>query len=551
MRKFLQAIPAPVLVAFAAVVTGATMSLFAQTPPAKASCLNEDDVKKMQAQLQTAQGVTLDEKLRDELLALKEEDIKTEANFDKTRKKNAATESVLNVKEKIEGRLCKLLKENGWFTISLTGKEGAAAAMHLLKSAASFEMRLALLPVIAEAVRKNEIEKNEAYASFIDRLRLQGGMRQLFGTQAIVSDDFLVLEPIEDEANVDARRKLYGMAPLANYMKYLEKYHRAPLIKSPVLRGDIKASPAKDAFSKSIVPELIGSETPFEDEVITIDTNLVSLDVSVQGGNMKNPPGIFEQDDFRLFEDGKEEKITFFSKTNAPFDLVLLLDLSASTYKKVDLIRKSTERFINSARPVDRLAIVTFASDMNVVSPLTADRVKLLESAKNINNTGFSKVWDALQFSLAEVLGPKNPDRRRAVVLMTDGVESSLMYYSHMGSKVTFAELLDTVRGAEAAVIPIYLDTENSDSSSPKTRQIARATLAKLADESGGLYYKAKKLEDLVDVYERVLNDLSKVYSIGYIPSNEMRNGQWRTVKIEIPSRPDLKIHTKAGYYAN
>jgi Ca-activated chloride channel family protein len=549
MRKFLQAMPAAVFIAFVTVVTG---PLFAQTPPAKASCLNEDDVKKMQVQLQTAQGVALDEKLSDELLALKEEDIKqTQTDFDKTRKKNSATESVLNVREKIEARLCTLLKEKGWFTIGLTGKEGAAAAMHLLKSAASFEMRLALLPVIAEAVRKNEIEKNEAYASFIDRLRLQGGMKQLFGTQAIVSDDFLVLEPIEDEANVDARRKLYGMAPLVSYMKYLEKYHRAPLIKSPVLRGDIKASPAKNAFSKNIVPELIGSETPFEDEVISIDTNLVSLDVSVRGGNMKNPPGIFEQDDFRLFEDGKEEKVTFFSKTDVPFDLVLLLDLSASTYKKVDLIRKSTERFINSARPVDRLAIVTFASEVDVVSPLTTDRVKLLESAKNIKNTGFSRVWDALQFSLEEVLGPKTPDRRRAVVFMTDGVESSLMYYSHMGSKITFAELLDTVRGAEAAVIPIYLDTENADSSSPKTREIARATLAKLADESGGLYYKAKKLEDLVDVYERVLNDLSKVYSIGYIPSNEMRNGQWRTVKIEIPSRPDLKIHTKAGYYAN
>jgi VWFA-related protein len=73
----------------------------------------------------------------------------------------------------------------------------------------------------------------------------------------------------------------------------------------------------------------------------------------------------------------------------------------------------------------------------------------------------------------------------------------------------------------------------------------------KLAEESGGFYYRAKKLEDLNGVYEKVLSDLGKVYSLGYAPSNEKRDGKWRAVKVQIPARPDLSIRAKPGYYAN
>ncbi len=523
-----------------------------QAAPASSICLGESDVNKLLAQLQASQNVTPNMQLRDELLALKAENITPLPNSSgKSRKKNAAPAPVISVKEKTEARLCSLLKENGWFTISLAGKEGSAAAMFLLKSATPLEMQVALLPVIAEAVKKNEIERDEAYASFIDRLRLESGRKQLFGTQTVKSGDFLVLEPIEDEAGVDARRKFYGMAPLAQYMKSLELEYKTPMIKSPVLQNEAGAPGEKNIFAKGLVPELLGSETPPEDEVIAIDTNLVSLDVSVHSAKVKTETGTLEQKDFRLFEDGREEKITFFARANVPFDLVLLLDLSGSTSKKTDLIRQSTARFIDAARPVDRLAIVTFATEVNVVAPLTSDHAQLLQSANNIKNTGFSRVWDALKFTLENVLGPKTLERRRAVVFMTDGRDSSMMSYNEFGSKTTFAELLETVRKSEAAIFPIFLDTEGSDSSSPRAFRNARATLDKLTEESGGFLYKAKKLEDLKGVYRQVLDDLSRVYSIGYVPTDERRNGQWRAVKVEIPLRRDLIVHTRAGYYAN
>src|SRR4030095_14635083 len=125
---------------------------------------------------------------------------------------------------------------------------------------------------------------------------------------------------------------------------------------------------------------------------------------------------------------------------------------------------------------------------------------------------------------------------------------------SSVGSKISFADLLESVRQHDALVVPIYLDTEDRDwdSSDSRRREYANArnTLAMLAFESGGLYYGARKVEDLNGVYEQVIEDLSKVYSIGYRSTNEKRDGSWRAVNIQIAGHPDLKTRARPGYYA-
>jgi Ca-activated chloride channel family protein len=231
------------------------------------------------------------------------------------------------------------------------------------------------------------------------------------------------------------------------------------------------------------------------------------------------------------------------------------MDLSGSTADKRDLIRKSTRRFIEAARPTDRIAILAFADDVWVVCPLTVDRARLLAAAGKIEGGGGSHVWDALAFTLDNVFESASSPRRRAVVFMTDGVDNALnSFYGSGGSKISFADLLESVRKHDALVVPIYLDTEDRNSyfgdSGRRTYASARNTLAMLALESGGLYYSARKVEDLNGVYEQVIEDLSKVYSIGYRSTNEKRDGSWRGVNIEIPGHRDLKTRARPGYYA-
>jgi VWFA-related protein len=288
-------------------------------------------------------------------------------------------------------------------------------------------------------------------------------------------------------------------------------------------------------------------------DVIKVETNLVSLNVSVFNSKSKVFLGSLTKEDFRVLENGQEQTVTYFASTDVPFDLVLLVDLSGSTRDKRDLIKKSTLQFIQAARPMDRLAIVTFSDTPNVVSPLTLDRGQLTASVNNMEGGGGSNVWDAVKFALDTVIGPKTLERRRAVVLMSDGVDNSLMRFGQMrGSSTTFADLVEQVRQTDTLIVPIYLDTEGSINNSflKVEYENARRTLGLLADESGGSYYHARKLSDLNGVYEQVINDLGKVYSLGYKPTNATRDASWRWVQVSIANRPELVARTRPGYYA-
>jgi Ca-activated chloride channel family protein len=260
--------------------------------------------------------------------------------------------------------------------------------------------------------------------------------------------------------------------------------------------------------------------------------------------------GSLTKEDFRVQENGQEQTVTYFASTDVPFDLVLLVDLSGSTSEKRDLIKQSTLRFIEAARPADRLAIVTFSHTTNVISPLTLDRAQLAASVQNMEGKGGSHVWDAVKFALDDVNGPKTLERRRAVVLMSDGVDGALM--GTWGSTTPFADLVEQVRQTDTLIVPIYLDTEQSMGNDYVKEQYenARRTLNLLAQESGGSYYRARKLSDLNGVYEQVINDLGKVYSLGYKPANATRDSSWRWVKVSINNRPDLVARTRPGYYA-
>ena len=538
-----------------ALIAAAALLVYAQLLFGQARCVSDDEVKKMIAQVNSPGNVTFNKKLHDALIKLKESSEKGFRDAVAHGEKNEAlVKGVRTAREKNTAALCPILNQFGWPTNALVGADGVLAFFYLLKNSSSFELQRDLLPVSIAAVNKGELPRPD-FAGFVDTLRLRVGLKQIFGSEATVKDGFLVLYPIEDEARVDERRKQYGLRPLADHLRALERLYHLPLVRSNGALTNSFADSSKTSI-QAAGSSLFEGQPVAEDEVIRVSTNLVSLNVSVYSDKNRYQVSQLTQKDFTVSEDGHQEAITFFATTSVPFDLVLLIDLSGSTSGKRDLIRKTTQRFIEAARPSDRLAIVTFWEVTNVVCPLTSDRTKLLESANKIDGGGGSNVWDALKSALDEVIGPRTLDRRRAIVFMTDGADNALLGAGppgSLGSRISFADLLEAVRRSDTLIIPIYLDTEGDASfgSSKVIYANARKTLALLAQESGGLYYKARKIEDLNGVYEQVIEDLGKVYSLGYKPTNEKRDGSWRSVKIQIPGRPDLMTRARPGYYAN
>ncbi|HYP50173.1 MAG TPA: VWA domain-containing protein, partial [Pyrinomonadaceae bacterium] len=287
---------------------------------------------------------------------------------------------------------------------------------------------------------------------------------------------------------------------------------------------------------------------------LRVETNLVNLNVTV----MPEKPGAIlpslNKDDFTVVENGREQAIDWFAATQVPFDITLLVDISGSTSNKIKLIRKTTRNFIKAVRPADRISIVVFDEEITVIAPLTQDRKALLDSVDKIKSRGGSKIWDALAFALnqnaaAPNLNQQNRDRRSAIVFMTDG-EDNTFVESYEPSNILFTDLLEKVRHSPALIVPIHLDTRKSYGMTEKLYAGTRRALNLLADESGGLFYEAEDIDDLEGIYPQIVNDLSKVYSIGYSPSNAERDGGWRTVKVNIKKYPNLAIRTRKGYYA-
>lgn len=290
-------------------------------------------------------------------------------------------------------------------------------------------------------------------------------------------------------------------------------------------------------------------------ETIRIDTDLVDLQVRITNPASKGVRYLLTQTDFQIFEDGEAQEIAFFAAADTPFDLVLLLDLSGSTAKKIKLIRRSAKAFVQATRPVDRIGIVTFTNTTQLISPLTSDRASLLKLIDRIEKpTGGTNFWDSLGYVLRSLLSPEQSSRRSAVIVMTDGVDNALPEVYGDGSQTTFPQLLEIVRDSSTIVFPIYLDTEKEQAGGNRFLRnayaMARDQLAEVAVACGTVVYRANKVNDLEKVYQQVIRDVATVYSIGYSPSNTDRDGRWRSVKVQVPDHPDVLVHTKPGYYA-
>ncbi|HJT65932.1 MAG TPA: VWA domain-containing protein [Pyrinomonadaceae bacterium] len=347
------------------------------------------------------------------------------------------------------------------------------------------------------------------------------------------------------------------------------------------VRGEIKVArdepasqpePAQQA-QPAKQPELIGVEnakrpagTPAtepeneeisEGDVIRVDSQLVTLNISViDRGTNRGLMGL-GQSDFHLFEDGQEQRIVQFESASAPFDMVLLIDLSGSTREVVKLIRAAALRFVEAARPNDRIAVITFAGAPAIVSELTADRELLRQRIETIDTArGDTKLYDATNFAMNEVLKQSKNSRRTAIVLMSDGLDGTIPGISgQQGSvKYSWPETLRNIQEFDGVLYTLWLNTEYEAMSpldtQPEAFDMGHDRMKEMADAGGGVFYPVERLADLAGAYEQVVADLGTVYSLAYRPTNNARDGHWRGIRISV-NRPNAVPRGKRGYYAN
>lgn len=278
--------------------------------------------------------------------------------------------------------------------------------------------------------------------------------------------------------------------------------------------------------------------------VFETSVHLVPLTVSVHDSGGRPVTGL-SPGEFEVVEDGSAQPVSFAKSEDAPFNLVLLLDLSGSTLNTRAMMIDAAQKFIGIARPGDRVAVYALANSLfHVVVPLSTDHRKAAEILNALPPVaGGTPLYDTLALSLLQGKLYESPDRS-AVVVLTDGMDNQLEL-SGKGSRLSFKELTETVQRWNVLFYPILIPYQQAE------RQGAgRKRMAQLAAASGGEMFEANSLERLDPVYDEVARELRSVYALGYSPRNQNFDGAWRRVSVRLPSRPELKITTREGYYA-
>lgn len=307
-----------------------------------------------------------------------------------------------------------------------------------------------------------------------------------------------------------------------------------------------------------------GETAADEADVIKVETNLVTIPVSVSDRNGFYVPNLREQN-FKVFEDGVEQKIEYFGKTDKPFTVVLLIDVSPSTSFKIEEIHAAAAAFVDQLQPHDQVMVIEFDSSVRVLTEATTDRDKI---AKAIRRTGFgggTSLYEAVDFSLRKRLN--KIEGRKAIVLFTDGVDTS-------SGRANYTSTLEDAEESEAVIFPIYFNTFLSNigigtggvMSTPPTLSLpgstggvstaemsaaytlGRAYLTELAAVTGGKLFRAESTPGgLTTAFESIAEELRRQYTIGYYPANSGAVGERKLIKVRV-DRPKLVVRSRDSY---
>ncbi len=322
-----------------------------------------------------------------------------------------------------------------------------------------------------------------------------------------------------------------------------------------------------------------------ENGVIKLDTFLVTIPVSVTDRYGKFEPFLTKRD-FRIYEDGVEQRIESFESVSMPFHVVLVLDTSQSTAFKLEDIQDAAFTFVNQLRPDDRVMVMSFDSKVRTHCEFTNERERLRDAIFRTRTGGSTKLYDAVKQVLADKLS--QVQGRKAVVLFTDGVDTS--------SRTTASNTLDLVEEADALVFSVRYDTEERRQQGPwgmpggrtppigwpmppsgrgrgrwpfwqwtgqwpqgRLPQPGNGTseeyrrgeryLQELADRSGGRVYQGDTLSNVARAFAAIAEELRYQYRLSYYPTNSNQDGTMRQIKVRV-QKPDLVVRARAGYRA-
>ncbi len=328
---------------------------------------------------------------------------------------------------------------------------------------------------------------------------------------------------------------------------------------------------------------------------VSVDSVFLNASVRDRSTN-RSIPGL-QKRDFLIYEDGVLQEIDQLLPTEAPFNLLLLLDVSGSTQSYLHLMKEAAIDFTRQINAQDRVAIATFNSSVQLAQNFTNDRTAAERAINKIRSGGGTAFYDALMTCLDRYM--HGIEGRSAIVVFTDGVDNQLEGRPGAGSRTTYDQLYRRVQESDTIIYTIFLDTEGQmqsvqrgpsrmpggggwpggrrrggfpgslpfpipmpgpqPSPTPYPRRQADQTaiyeeaseqLREIAEQTGGRMYTPRKISELSGVYSEIADDLRIQYLLAYNSTNRAQDGRWRQIRVDVENHPEAVARTRRGYYS-
>jgi Ca-activated chloride channel family protein len=274
---------------------------------------------------------------------------------------------------------------------------------------------------------------------------------------------------------------------------------------------------------------------------IRIDTTLVVVPVTVTDSLHRFVLGL-EPGDFRIVEDGAEQKITQFSGEDAPLSVGLLIDTSGSMGLKLDTSRAAAKELLKTLNSGDESFLIEFNDHARLVEALTSEPAAVEKGLGSLRTGGLTALLDAVNLGLSEMKKAKNP--RKALVVISDGGDNNSSYSQ--------AEIRSLVREADVQLYAMGVFEPVLFPSLTKEEVSGPRLLSQIAEQTGGRAFGASDTSQLPAIAEKIAIELHNQYVLAYSPSNKARDGKYRKIEVTLKQPkglPELTARWRLGYY--
>jgi Ca-activated chloride channel homolog len=260
-----------------------------------------------------------------------------------------------------------------------------------------------------------------------------------------------------------------------------------------------------------------------------LDVGVVLIPVSVTDP-LDRPVTTLRREDFRVMEDGVEQKITSFSQEDVPTSAGLVFDTSGSMRTRIDQSIAALHEFFNMSIPGDEFFLVGFSDEPRVLTGFTTEPAQIYGKLGVVQPEGWTALLDAIYLGIHKMKPAKNS--RKVLLVLSDGADNN--------SRFTLSEVKTLALEADVRIFAVGLFSR------PRLLQ-------ELAEETGGRMLEVRKLAEMPETVRKLSEEIRSQYVLGYSSSDEQNDGKYRRVRVEVASPTGLerlRVSWRRGYYA-